>query len=228
MKKIFAFLVCAALICATPIVAFAEEITEATVTEEQTTEVVTEAVTEVVTEPVTEAPTDEVVLTTDMIVSWIREHFEEISVVVTLLFTAFFQAVKHASLNKSVALCNNNAVTIAEHSSDAINEALAKVEGVASVVAEYKEQIASLLSEIRQSDEEKKRLEVAFAELENYLKKSKLANLELSNEIAELLVLANIPNTKKEELYSRHRAAVDEIATVDIKTEVTTNVGEDS
>ena len=45
---------------------------------------------------------------------------------------------------------------------------------------------------------------------------SKAANIELSNEVAELLVLANIPNSKKEELYSRHRAVVDAITTTEV------------
>jgi hypothetical protein len=46
--------------------------------------------------------------------------------------------------------------------------------------------------------------------------------MELANEVAELLVLANIPNSKKEELYSRHLAAVGAIAEAE-KTEVTIN-----
>ena len=52
----------------------------------------------------------------------------------------------------------------------------------------------------------------------NYIKASKLANVELANELAELLVLANIPNSKKDELYSRHIAAVAAISDAE-KTE---------
>ena len=55
---------------------------------------------------------------------------------------------------------------------------------------------------------------------------SVLANVELANEVAELLVLANIPNSKKEELYSRHLAAVGAIAEAE-KIEVNTEVKED-
>jgi hypothetical protein len=57
-----------------------------------------------------------------------------------------------------------------------------------------------------------------------YIKTAKLANVEFANELAELLVLANIPNSKKDELYSRHIAAVGAIAEAE-KTEVTTNDG---
>jgi hypothetical protein len=249
MKKIFAILVCAFILCAMPIMAYAEDVstapvdTEAIVTEEQTTSVDTTAVEitateEVVTdtnvgdtetEAVTEAtPEEPSVLTTDQIVKWVEGHLEEVIVVVTTAIMAVYQGISKLSLNKSVALCNNNAVAIVETNNLAIHSALAEVEKVSAVVESYKQEIASLLAEIRQSDEEKKRLETAFDELENYLRKSKLANIELANEVAELLVLANIPNSKKEELYSRHRAAVEEIAAVDIKTEVTTNVGEEA
>ena len=235
MRKIFAFIVCAILVCTMPIVAFAEEVgsdpvdTEAVVTEEQVTEA----------ERVTEAETEEAagltdlftsdMFTTDMIVAWIEDNLEEISVIVTLVLTVVFQVVKHTSLNKSVALCNNNAVSIVEDSNEAINNALAKIESVSGVVDSYKTEMANLLSEIRRSDEEKKKLEKSFAEVETLVKTAKLANKELANEVAELLVLANIPNSKKEELYARHRAAVAAIDEADTKTtEVTNNVGDEA
>ena len=250
MRKIIAFIVCAVLVCTMPLVAFAEEVstdpvdTAEVVTEEQVTETEevteTEAVTEEVTEEVTETETEreteteEVagvtdMLTTDMIVGWIEENFEEISVIVSLVIMIAFQVIKHTALNKSVALCNNNAVSIVENSNDAIDKALAKIESVSDVVDSYKEQITNLLSEIRRSDEEKKKLEKAFANAQTYLLTAKLANKELANEVAELLVLANIPNSKKEELYARHRAAVAAIDEADIKTtEVMDNVGEEA
>jgi hypothetical protein len=75
---------------------------------------------------------------------------------------------------------------------------------------------------VRANEEEKHKLATTLATVKKYLETAKAANLELSNEVAELLVLANIPNSKKEELYSRHRAAVDAIAAVE-KTEVNTD-----
>ena len=134
---------------------------------------------------------------------------------------------KLALVVKSIVTCNNNAVSISENSHGAIDTALAEVKSVSEVVGTYKDEIISLLAEIRQSDEEKKKLEAALTEVENYLKTAKLANVELSNEVAELLVLANIPNAKKEELYARHRAAVDALDAADHKnTEVKKDVGE--
>lgn len=234
MKKIFAILACVALMCAMPIVAYAEDVstapadTEAIVTEEQTTVVEdvteTEPVTE--TEAVTDAPAE---LTTEEIVKWVEKHLEEVIVVVSMAVMSVYQAITKLSLNKSVALCNNNAVSVVENSNDVIRYTLSKVEEASASVDRYKEEIVALLTEIRQSDEEKKRLETAFAEVVNYLRTAKLANMELANEVAELLVLANIPNSKKEELYARHRAAVAAIDAVDnAETEVTEDVGEEA
>ncbi len=77
-----------------------------------------------------------------------------------------------------------------------------------------------MLASFRANAEEKKTLEETVEEVRAFMEKAKLANVELANEVAELLVLANIPNSKKEELYSRHLAAVGAIAD---KTEVIHN-----
>ena len=79
-----------------------------------------------------------------------------------------------------------------------------------------------MLAEVRANAEEKKKLEVALENTTTYLKAAELANEELGNELAELLVLANIPNAKKEELYSRHLAAVKEMHEA-VNTEVIPN-----
>ena len=97
---------------------------------------------------------------------------------------------------------------------------------VSTTFGNYKDEMAALLNEIRETAEEKQKLQSALAQVENYLQTAKLANVEIANEVAELLVLANIPNSKKEELYSRHRAAVDAIAAAE-KTEVKNDVVED-
>lgn len=168
----------------------------------------------VVTEPVsTDTEADSVTLEEiqtycDKIVAWALESFEEISVIVTLIAGAYYSFRKHGWLNKAISTLNNNAVVIAEDSKSAINDALAEVKRMAATVSEYKAMIEAALEEVRKSAEEKKRLEEALNQFESYLKTSKLANIELANEVAELLVLANIPNSKKEELYSRHVAAV--------------------
>ena len=272
MKKILAFLICALLICAVPIVAFAEDeiadsveaeegaVDNSTVTEENAAggensgeevlpgdttvdetpeETPTEPV-ETPTEPV-ETPTEPAPEATDpiipeetlpvpdetlavpeepepeltgpeKIVEYIKTYFEEISVIITLLLTVFYNVRKHKVLNKSIATLNNNSVTIADNSNSAMQDALAKVGGMSSTVDGYKVAMEAMLAEIRTNAEERQKLEDKLAEIDKHLAQSKSANVEFANELAELLVLANIPNAKKDELYKRHLAAVDAIS----------------
>lgn len=163
---------------------------------------------------------------TEEVVDYVKGHVEEISVIGTLLLTIFYEVRKHGKLNGSIGTLNNNAITVAQNSAEAIKAALAGVEGIADVVNKYKDEIESLLGEIRKSAEEKKTLEETLSHVEGFLKTSKLATIELANEVAEILCLANIPVSKKEELYSRHRAAVNTIA--EAEGEVTTHDGEEA
>ena len=211
MRKIIAFLMCAIMmVCVLTTVVLAEEETA------DALETVDTPVTEPVTEPVDE--TESFQTKAEQIIAYGKENLEEISVIVTMILTVFYQVQKHKVLNKSIGTLNNNAVTVAENSNNAMQKALEEMGGVATVVTEYKAEIEALLEAYRASAEDKKKLEQALDEVHRHLKTAKLANTELANEVAELLVLANIPNAKKEELYSRHRAAVDAIAEA---TEVT-------
>ncbi len=250
MKKILAFIICIVLICAVPLAVFAEEsavepeVVEPEVTEaiEETPAPETEApetIPETVPETIPETMPETTPETTpkptppkaptkteaEQIVEWVEENFEEISVVATLIIYAFYFAQKLLALNKSVGTLNNNAVTVAESSNTAIGKALAEVQNIAAVVNGYKEEIASLLTEVRANEDEKQALKQALTDVQTHLKTAKLANMELANEVAELLVLANIPNSKKEELYARHLAAVGTIADAE-KTEVKEDVEE--
>ena len=236
MKKIFALFLCAMLICATPIIAFAEGEENATeVTENTTAE-------EIVTESEISPDTETV---PDKIIGFIKENFEGtsfISLAVTVVVYIFYEVKKHKSLNGSIGVMNNNAVAVAENSAKAIGDVMAKADtivdevltragtiadnssvivqnvltetvAIAEVVKSYKEQMEAMLGEIRKNAEEKQSLEETLLSVQKTLETLKMADLEFGNEVAELLVLANIPNAKKEELYSRHRAAVDAIET---------------
>lgn len=152
----------------------------------------------------------------DDLVAWVQNHIEEISVIATLLLMIFYNVRKYSSMDKTIGTLNNNAITVAKDSSTAINSALSGLEGVNSIISTYVNEFADLKGTIKTSLEQtEKRYET-----------SKLANIELANEVAELLVLANIPPAKKEELYARHRAAVDKIAEAEKSTEVMGNVEE--
>lgn len=202
MKKILIFMLCLMLLGAIPIVSYAAEApTDATeVVEEKTV--------------------------TEEIVDYVKTHAEELGVIATLILTIFYEVRKHGKLNGSIGTLNNNAIAVAENSAATIKKALEGVEDVAKVVSNYKDEFEAILSEWRKTAEEKKSLEDTLNNVEAFLKTAKLATLELSNEVAELLVLANIPNSKKEELYSRHRAAVCAIA--EAEGEVTAHDGEEA
>ena len=138
MKKILVFMLCAVLLCTMPIVAFAEE----TVPAEG--EVVTES-----------APEETV---TEMIVDYVQDHFEEISVVVSLMLMAFYDRITRRKLGSTIGTLNNNAITVAEKSKDAIDVALSKVADLATIVQNYENKMGTLIDEIRKSEEEKKAL----------------------------------------------------------------------
>ncbi len=228
MKRILAFIVCTLLLMgAMSVMVFAEE-TETIPVEETVPEPVeTEPETtpaETTPEPPESEPskpsaTDQVKTITDKIVEWIIERGDVLSCVVTLIVTAFYQIRKHGVLNKSIGTLNNNAVSIAESSNSIMAVTLEEIKKVTKKVSEYDEEIAKLLEEVRSNEEEKQLLRQALDDVYAFLKTSKLANVELANEVAELLVLANIPNSKKDELYARHLAAVNAIAEAE-KTEV--------
>jgi hypothetical protein len=220
MKKIIVFMLCTILIvmCVTPIVAFAES----------ETPVVDETVTEVETVPTEEketVTTEEKEPITDIIVNYVKEHFEELCVVVFLVLGKIFEKRSSLKLSKSVGTLNNNAVAIAESGTKSNTEVLKKMEAVAVTVKGYEEKFATLMDECRNMAVEKHTLEETLNQAEAFLKTAKLAILELSNEVAELLVLANIPNSKKEQLYARHTKAVHEIEAME---EVMSNDGKEA
>lgn len=214
MKKILAFILCVLLLCAAMTIATSAE------------EAIPPAETEVEA-PGEDAPEKTM---TEIIKDYVTEHIEEISVILTLLGTIFYEVRKHGKLNGSIGVLNNNAITVAEKSATAINTALDRVEEVANKVKEYEDSFNALLAELRVSEEEKKKLADALVYVENYLNSSKLANLEFADELANLLCLANIPNSKKEEFFSRHRAAVEAIAVAEkeVKEEVIENDGQEA
>lgn len=204
MRKLIAFMLCAMLIFALPVVAYAED--EIPVTGEEN----------IIEEAETEKPI------TDVIAEFVQDHLTDLGVIGTLLMTIFYEIRKHKSLNGSIGTLNNNAIKVAENSAATITKVLSEAQDIANVVKTYKDEIALLLGEVRKNAEEKQSLEDTLKSVDSFLRTAKLATLELSNEVAELLLLANIPNSKKEELYSRHNKAVQELEAVE---EVISNVG---
>ena len=209
MRKLLA-LILFVMLMAFPVLTFAEE---AEPTVEENIPPVEEVVTEEEFEPTI----------TEEIVGYAKEHFEEICVLVGGVLLAFYEGVVRKKMNGSIGTLNNNAITIAENSGEAIKATFAKMEAMSERVNGFENKINSLLEAFQKTAEEKQSLEDMLSKVETFLNTSKLACLEMSNEVAELLVLANIPQSKKEELYSRHTKAVHELEAAE---GVTTDDGE--
>lgn len=202
MKKIFALLVCTILlVCAFHLSVFAEGDSAVTATTAETVGDTSTPAEETATESEISGGTGMPDITTEMIVGYIEDHLEEISVICSLIISAFYTARKHRLLNRSISATNKNAITVAENSAAVMTDATTQMAAFSALFAKY-----------QASEEEKKKLRQALDNTVAYIQASKLANIEFANELAELLVLANIPNSKKEELYSRHVAAVNAIA----------------
>jgi hypothetical protein len=200
MKKIIVFAICALLIFAMPTVAFAESPSEEEVVETEMT-------------------------TTEKIADYLKGNAEEIIVVVLMALASLYEARVRGKMNGSIGTLNNNAITVAENSAKVIKDGLAKMETIGEKVASYEEKFTALFEEYRKTAEEKITLETLLKNVEAFLVTAKSATLELANEVAELLVLANIPNSKKDELYSRHIKAIQDIEQAE---EAITNDGEES
>lgn len=199
MKKILVVLLCMLLFCAVPITAFAEEgETFDSVEAEET-----------VQDPTTDTEiADQAQAVTDYIVGFLEKNADTITLFVTVIISIIYQARKHGLLNKSIGTLNNNAVTVAESSAESIQQAVVVMSGVTTAVTEFKETIAQIVDEYKQTAEDNKELREKLVEFEKYLKIAKAANIALANELAELLILANIPNAKKDQLYGQHLATV--------------------
>lgn len=157
---------------------------------------------------------------TESIVDYVKGHIEEISVILTLIVTVLLNAKRHGLLTTSIGTLNNNSVSIAQ-------SALAEVTRVSTVVGEYTEKIEAFLAECRANAEDKENLTSMLEKADAFIESAKLANKELADEVASLLVLANIPNSVKDELMSKHIAAVHAIEAVE-HTEVIHHDGEEA
>ena len=215
MKKILAFIVCIVLVCAMPLVVFAEETTDDVV---ETTPVVEETIPETDVPDVAPTPPTEPTIEeeakgyADIIAAWFEKNSGALGIVFTIIGYGIVLFKKVKTMTASVTTMNNNAVSISENGSLIANTALNQVKDIAEVVKGYSDKMSELLARVEKSEEDKQKLETALADVHTHLKIAKLANVELANEVAELLVLANIPNSKKDELYARHLAAVGAIA----------------
>ena len=181
MKKIIAFILCLMILCV-PIVASAEggEVIEGDVS---TPEVET-PVDEEIQPPTETTPTfeEEVELMSEQIKEWLLSNAEEISVIVTLISTCLVLFMRLKTVIKSTGTLNNNAITIAKTSNDAIAKALADIEAASAMVTGYEEKIVALLEAFKTTAEDKLKLETELVEIKNYLNTSSKSNLEFADD----------------------------------------------
>lgn len=252
MKKFIAIAICAVLLGTFALTASAEgdilETTDPTASEAVQTESVetepVESASEIETSNSAEEPTDEPPVTdpgevdnsdpnkiefdfsAQGIVNFIKSHLDTITAIITMIGTTLVYIKKHGILNKTMTTMNNNTVAVSENSVATIKESLVNMQSMTNIVMGYKDEIAKLLEEVRQNADERAKLESSLAEVSDYLKATRMANVELANEVAELLVLANIPNSKKDELYARHLKAIEAIAEAEKSVEQATQTME--
>jgi hypothetical protein len=231
MKKIFAILLCLFIICAMPLMASAQSnlmMVEDSIPEEEIPPVIDEEIPEEIPEETPEeippvdtvepqptpepAPTPEDTSSQTLaqqIEEWIVARLDDIAVVVTLVCTILFNIVKAKSDKTFIKKLNNNAIAIAENSKEYVGTALAGVENTTNTLQTYVALMNEVLETARKNSAENKTLVTFITEVEGCLKTAVSANKEFANELAELLNLANIPNSLKDKLYERHQAAID-------------------
>lgn len=109
---------------------------------------------------------------------------------------------------------------ISDGNTTVLTDVLSKIETFSTAITEF-------LDRIGDTESDKASLKSTLDETDKTIHAMKQVVLENANMMAELLMLANIPNSKKEELYARHLSAINAIADAE-KSEVATDDGKEA
>lgn len=161
---------------------------------------------------------------TAKIAKWLETNSLDITKLITYIAYGLVLVDKLRKVLKSMGTINNNSIAVSQKGDESMQKAAEALNNVNASLGDFKVALTDLMDKYEKTNEANAKLEARLEAMDVHLENSKRANVELSNEVAELLVLANIPNSKKDELYARHRAAVALIAEAD-KTEVTEDEG---
>lgn len=161
---------------------------------------------------------------TAKIAKWLETNSLDITKLITYIAYGLVLVDKLRKVLKSMGTINNNSIAVSQKGDESMQKAAEALNNVNASLSDFKVALTDLMDKYEKTNEANAKLEARLEAMDVHLENSKRANVELSNEVAELLVLANIPNSKKDELYARHRAAVALIAEAD-KTEVTEDEG---
>lgn len=119
------------------------------------------------------------------------------------------------TVNKALGEAREIMQALQDGNAAALTETLSKAETIAETVVSFKEVMETFLERIGDIESDKVATRDALIEATKTMEACKKASLEEGNIVAELLLLANIPNSKKEELYARHTKAVHELEVVE-------------
>lgn len=206
MKKLFAIILIVMLLAVFPLASFAETSTDTDVSTETNSEGNSTPETESPAEGEISAPT-----ATENIVNYIQTNLEEILVMVGMAFAAVYTKINNGKLGGTLGTLNGNAVSIAKSAADISTKAFSKIEEYAGKIESLEGTVNALLDKLAKSEEEKRKLEEIVGSIESVMRAVKGAAVEASNEVAELILLANLPTSVKDELYSKHLKSIKEI-----------------
>ncbi len=174
-----------------------------------------ESVTSTPFEPDIDASVEEKKETDKVLTDEIEQFFErygvEIGKFITIIAGLFTLLKKCKTLIKSARTMNDNTIKISEENAVIMSRARDTVQVVSDALVNYENQISAIIGKYEKSEQENELLREILLNVNDNFKTFSEANIEFSNELAELLGLANIPNYKKEEIGARHLAAVKSI-----------------
>lgn len=131
------------------------------------------------------------------------------------------------TVNQALGEAKEIMQALSDGNAAALTETLGKAEAISEVVVSFKEVMETFLERIGDIESDKVATRDALIEATKTMEACKKASLEEGNIVAELLLLANIPNSKKEEIYARHLSAVNAIAETE-KSEVAEDDGKET
>lgn len=171
-----------------------------------------------------ESPTDAEILSdsegertpiTDSIKSYFTGNLEEISVLVSLVFMAIWSKIRDGKLGSSLGTLNSNSIKIAKTSAEITEAASEKMQAVSDKINNFEKRFEiienmykSALSNIEKIAGENNNVSATLERLASVIRVLTMAVKEDADEVANLLCLSNIPNSKKDEMYGSHINAV--------------------
>lgn len=178
------------------------------------------------TEDVTEGEKSPDITWSERLVNFIKANVTETSLMTFALALAAF-CIEHFSSNKKlknhIGILNNNAIEIANTSAGKTEENTKELAALKDEMALFMDSLLVKVNDTLQSvvktSEERDELEKKLTDNNKLLEKAIIAVNDSSDTVANLLIMSNIPNSKKEEIYSKHVAAVNSLK--EIESEVT-------